>query len=499
MSRSFEQAVAALHARGPGRMVPDLDRITLLASLLADPQHAYPVVHVTGTNGKSSVTRMVAALASASGLTAGTYTSPHLQTVRERLSVAGRRISEPEFAELFDEVEQLAQLVDAQGEDDVTFFELLTAMAFAWFADVPVDLGVFEVGMGGTWDATNVVEATVAVLTPIDVDHSELGDTPEQVAGEKVGIIKPGCDVVLGEQTREVMRVVRRRAEEVGATVHAFDDDHGVEDRRIAVGGQVVDLRVGERVVRDVMLPLFGAHQADNAAVALAAYAALRGPSFADVDDDLIRAGFGAVRVPGRLEVVAKEPTVVIDGAHNPHGARATAKSLDEAFGFRNLVLVASCLDDKDVEGIVAAFRGHAQHVVVASVDSPRAASLQRMVAAAEAAFADAGIVVESADSVAEAIEMATGVAGRGDGVLVTGSLHTVGAARDVFLPVTDTGERPIIEDEDLDPQDDERFAEAIDEMIARVDEERGRARGGAPEALDLDLDGSDGSEASAD
>lgn len=478
---TYDEALAILDERGPGRMVPDLERIRLLTELLAEPQHNFPSIHVTGTNGKSSVVRMVSALAAASGLTAGTYTSPHLQTVRERFSVAGRRISEPEFAELVDEVEPYAQVVDAKaaelpgGEagDRVTYFELTTAMAFAWFADVPVDLAVVEVGMGGRWDATNVLRTAVAVLTPIDVDHRELGDDPVAIAREKSGIIHPGCDVVLGAQAPEVLDVIRARAVEVDAPVRELGRDHGVVNRRVAVGGQVVDLRVGDRVVTDILLPLYGAHQADNAAVALAAWAAMRGPSFADIDDDLIRAGFAATTVPGRLEVVAKDPTVVLDGAHNPHGARATAAALDESFGFRNLVVVLSCLDDKDVEGIVGAFVGHAQHVVVTQVRSPRAASLARMIEAARAAFADTSVIVESASRVEEAVEMAVGVAGRGDGVLVTGSLHTVGEARDVFLPVTDHGERPLVEDEDLDPQDDERFLEAIDEMIERVDEER--------------------------
>ncbi len=492
---TYEEALATLDQRGPGRMVPDLERITTLSGLLADPQHAYPVIHVTGTNGKSSVTRMVAAIAAATGLTAGTYTSPHLQTVRERLSVAGRRISEPEFAELLYEVNQLADLVDAQGEDDVTYFEMLTAMAFAWFADVPVDLGVVEVGMGGTWDATNVVDASVAVITPIDVDHSQLGDTPAEVAGEKAGIIKAGADVVLGLQTPEVLEIIRARAAEVGATVKVFGIDHDVEDRRVAVGGQLVNLRIGERVFTDILLPMFGEHQADNACVALAAYAALRGPSFEDVDEDYVRAGFGAVRVPGRLEVVKKEPTVVIDGAHNPHGAAAAARALDESFGFRNLVLVIACLADKDVDGIVGAFRGHAQHVVVTQADSPRAASVDDMLAAARKAFDGTPIIIEAAPDVATAVEMAIGIAGRGDGVLVTGSLHTVGAARDQFFPVTDLGERPIIEDDDLDPQDDDAFSDAINAMIDRVDDARGKARDAATEALglpDAAVEGSD-------
>ena len=479
----FDAALAALQARGPGRMVPDLDRITRLAAMLGDPQEAYPSIHVTGTNGKTSVTRMVATLLSAAGVSAGAYTSPHLQSVRERFTVAGRWIGEQAFAEVVEQVNPIAGLVDHEtvvegGDaelDRVTYFELLTACAYWWFADKPVDVGVFEVGMGGTWDATNLVRGEVAVLTPIDVDHSELGSTPAEVAGEKGGIIKPGARVVVGPQADDVLAVLQGRAAEVGAEVRAWGRDHGVVDRRVALGGQYLSLRVGNRTIDEVMLPVFGAHQADNAALALAVVAAFLGESFDNMDDDLVRQGFAAVTSPGRLEIVHRDPTVILDGAHNPHGAQTAASAVADSFDFRSLVLVVGCLDDKDVEGILRAWADVANHVVVTRAPTPRGASIERMQRAAVQVWEGTGVVVEVAEDVLDAVSLATGVAGEGDGVLVTGSLYAVGAARDRYLPVLDAGDDIAPDPEDRSEEEEEReFQRALDEMIDRLDDEEG-------------------------
>ena len=479
----FDTALARLRARGPGRMVPDLDRITRLAEMLGDPQTAYPSIHVTGTNGKTSVTRMAATLLSAAGVSAGTYTSPHLQSVRERFTVAGRWIGEQALADVIEQVDPIAGLVDHEtvvegGDaelDRVTYFELLTACAYWWFADKPVDVGVFEVGMGGTWDATNLVRGEVAVLTPIDVDHRELGPTAVDVAREKAGIVKAGSRVVLGRQERDVEHVIRQRADEVGAVVHAWGDHHEVVDRRVAVGGQYLTVRVGDRTIEDLVLPLFGSHQADNAVVALAAVASFLGAAFDNLDDDLIRQGFLAVTSPGRLEIVHRDPTVILDGAHNPHGARTAAEALATSFDFRSLVVVIACLEDKDVEGIVRAHADVANHVVVTRAPTERSASLERMQQAAVAVFEGTGVVVEVAEDVPTALELATGVAGEGDGVLVTGSLYTVGAARDVYLPVTDTGDEIVEEPAEMtEAEEDAEFQRALDEMIDRLDDEGG-------------------------
>ncbi len=444
-------------------MVPDLSRITALADLLGEPQLAYPTVHVTGTNGKGSVVRMVGALCSAAGLSAGTYTSPHLQTVRERLTLAGRHISPTRFAEVHDEVAALADLLDTRlrerdGEDadQVTYFEMLTAMAFAWFADAPVDVGIFEVGMGGRWDATNVIRGDVAVLNDIDVDHSELGSTPAEVAGEKVGIIKPGSRVVSSAQAPEVARIIDHAVREADATLWRLGEELEVVDQRVAVGGQLLALRVGDRVVDEILLPLYGEHQGRNAALALGAFAALTGEAFAQMDDEVVRHGLGAVAVPGRLEVVHREPTVVLDGAHNPHGAAAAARALADSFSFDELILVVACLDDKDVGGILAELREVASHVIATHVDSPRAASLQRMHDAAVETWEGTGTAVEAIPTLAEALQVAASMAGEGDGILVAGSLHTVGEARERYLPLDEL--EGLGEDDEvvLEPEDED-------------------------------------------
>ena len=434
----FSEALEGLRRRIPASIgEPDLDRMRAVAELLGDPQTSYPAIQITGTNGKTSTARMIAALLGTSGISAGLYTSPHLQSVRERLSVAGMPITEQEFADAYEGLEPLLELADQRRGDRVTYFEVLTAMAYWWFADKPVDVGVFEVGMGGRWDATNLVRGEVAVLSAIDVDHSELGDTPEEVAGEKSGIIKPGATVVCAAQTPGVLAVIEERVAEVGATLWLEGREFAVKDRRLGVGGQGVTLDVGERRI-EVFLPVFGAHQAGNAALALAAYAAFLGEAFDNVDDDLVRQGFGAVETPGRLEVVHREPTVLLDGAHNPHGARTSAAAIAEAFSFRNLVVVLAVLSDKDVEGIVDAFTDVANHVVVTRAPSPRSTPVARLAAIAEERWAGTGVIVETATGIDEALDKATGVAGEGDGVLVTGSLYAVGAARDRYLPLED-------------------------------------------------------------
>ena len=469
---AYGRALDALTARGPGRMVPDLTRITELTSLLGDPQRAYRSVHVTGTNGKGSTVRITSALLEAIGLRTGTYVSPHLQDVRERIMVGLRPISPEVFAEVHAEVDALARLMDdravEQHGDDahpVTFFELMTAMAFAHLADEAVDVGVIEVGLGGRWDATNVMDADVAVIGEVDLDHSMLGDTPEQVAGEKVGIIKPGSHVVSAAQTPGVTAIVDRAAADVDAIPVVVGRDLMLVGREAIAGGQRVTVDVRGRRIDDLLLPLRGEHQARNLLLALGAVEGLLGPSFAAVDDDVLRAGVAAVRVPGRLEVVREDPTVVVDAAHNPHAARALATALGESFRFRDVILVIGCLDDKDVEGIVGALGAVASHVVVTAPPSERAASMDRMLAAAEAVFGPRGVHVEVAEDVAHALDLAMSITGPADAVVVTGSITTVGAAREHLQPAevmraeaageTDSGLRTLLVGLDGDIEDD--------------------------------------------
>lgn len=435
---SYEHALRDLESRVPTRMVPDLSRITALARLLGDPQRTYPTVHVTGTNGKTSVSRMLGALFGALGIQAGTYTSPHLQTVRERLRVADEMMTTEQFAAVYHDITPLADLVDverAPGAERVTYFEMLTSMAYWWFADHPVEVGVFEVGMGGTWDATNLVRGEVAVLTSIDVDHPELGASPAETAVEKTGIIKPGATVVSAAQPPDVLDVIRAAVERHEGALLVGGDHFGVDERRIAVGGQVLTLRSPSRRYAEVFLPLHGRHQAENAAVALGALHAFLG-DLDKIADDVVQEAFAAVEAPGRLEVVHRAPTVLLDGAHNPAGAHRAAEAIEEAFAFRDLILIVGCLGDKDVLGILGAFRDLASHVVVTRAPSTRSATVDDMEAAARSVWAGTSVAVERTGTVAEALDKATGVTAPSDGVLVTGSLYTVGAARDVHAPL---------------------------------------------------------------
>lgn len=427
----YAEAVAALFARQPARMVPDLTRITTLLELLGRPEQTYPSVQLTGTNGKTSTTAMVTSLLSALGLTVGTYTSPHLQDVRERIRVAGRPIARAELVARLDELAPFLAEVDARHPERLTFFEVLTATALMHFADAPVDAGVVEVGMGGTWDATNLVRGEVGVIGPITLDHPQLGVTTEQVAREKVGIVKDGALVVSEAQEGPVARIVAAAAEAHGAQLVVADRDFAVGERWPAVGGQQVTLRGVTTTVDDLHLPLYGAHQAHNAALALVAVEAFFG--FAGgLDVDTIRAGFAAVRAPGRLELVARASgaPVLLDGAHNPAGMAALAETLAAGeFAFRNRVVVLGILGDKDVAAMVEAILPVAHHVVVTQPPSSRAAQAEDVAKLARVASAGRASV-EVAEDVPRALELASGLAADADVVVVTGSLYTVGAAR---------------------------------------------------------------------
>jgi dihydrofolate synthase/folylpolyglutamate synthase len=423
-----------LEARFPTRMVPDLDRITELLDLLGSPQRAYPSIHITGTNGKTTTARMIDALLREFGIRTGRYTSPHLQSVTERISLDGLPLDPERFAAVYDEVALLAEIVDGRHPDRVTFFELLTAMAFAAFADAPVDVAVVEVGLGGRWDATNVVQAPVAVVTSVGLDHvGILGSTVGEIAAEKAGIIHPGAVVVSAGQAPEAAEVLTARVAEVGARLAREGLDFGVRSRSIAVGGQSLDLAGLGGDYDDVFLPLFGAHQATNAACALAAVEAFfgagdRGP----LDIEVVRAAFAGVQSPGRLEVVRRSPTVLLDGAHNPAGAAALAAAVTEAFTFDRLVGVLAVLSDKDVEGLLEQLEPVLTDVVVTTNSSPRALSADALGDVAVEVFGDArvSVVPRLDDAIEMAVTLAEADASYGGGVLVTGSIVTIGEAR---------------------------------------------------------------------
>ncbi len=407
---------------------PTLERIGVLLAAMGDPERAYPVVHVTGTNGKGSTTRLCSALLGAQGLSVGTYTSPHLEQLNERIAHGGAPIGD---AELEEELTALAALERFLLESQrlsvpPTWFELVTATAFRWFADVAVDVAVVEVGLGGRWDATNVAGAAVAVVTNVELDHVQvLGSTRAAIAKEKAGIIKPGSVALVGERDPEIAAIFADEAGSVGAgEVWQRGREFDCATSRPAVGGRVLDLRTPGGSYEEIYLPLFGAHQGDNAAAALAAAEALLGRP---LSPDLVAQAFERAVVPGRLEVVGRHPLLLLDGAHNPAGASALAAALADDFAAApRVVAVVGCLKGREPGALLAELAGRLDLVVACSPASPRA------MAAADVADAARllGLHAEVVEAVPDALTRALELAGDDDLVLVTGSLYVVGAAR---------------------------------------------------------------------
>jgi dihydrofolate synthase / folylpolyglutamate synthase len=437
LAETFAEVEDALLSRWPEtRLEPSLDRIRAFTELLGEPQRAYPVIHLTGTNGKTSTSRMIDALLGALDLRTGRFTSPHVERMSERISIDGEPLSDDAFVRAFNDVAPYTHLVDAAEAHPLSFFETIVGMAYAAFADAPVEVAVVEVGMGGSWDATNVADAAVAVVLPVAVDHSRyLGETPGAIAGEKAGIIKPGSVAVIAEQPPEAATVVLDRAAEVGARVVTEGQEFGVESRVPAVGGQLVSLQGLRARYDDLFLPLYGTHQAQNAAVALAAVESFTGGGA--LDADLVRTAFAEVTSPARLEVIRRSPTIVLDAAHNPHGAEATAAALEDSFTFSPLIGVMGVMVDKDAEGLLAAFEPHLAHLVCTQNSTHRAMPADALAAVAREIYGDHRVTV--APRLADAIDQAATLAeagavfggGVGSGaVLVTGSVVTAGEAR---------------------------------------------------------------------
>lgn len=420
------------------KLEPSLDRIEALMDILGQPQRSFPSIHITGTNGKTSTARMIEQLLNTFELRTGRYTSPHVESVTERISLDGAPISPERFVEVYRDIEPYVQMVDAQQPVAMSFFEVLTGMAYAAFADAPVDVGVIEVGMGGSWDATNVIDAAVSVITPISLDHTDkLGETTGEIAVEKSGIIKSGAVAVVAQQQLDAAQSILKRAVEVDATVAREGMEFGVIHREIAIGGQLVTLRgLGGEDYEDVFIPLHGAHQAQNAALALAAVEAFFGVGGArggQLDADKVRQAFAGVASPGRLEVVRRSPTIVLDAAHNPNGAHATVAAIGESFGFTRLVGVIGTSGDKDVAGLLEAFEPILAEVVITQNSTHRAMDADALAALAVEVFGEDRVQVEPRldDAIAAAVTLAEeeGDLG-GAGVLVTGSVITVGEAR---------------------------------------------------------------------
>ncbi len=487
LQEQFEEVERELLERWPeSKMDPTLVRMRALVELLGDPQRAYPVIHITGTNGKTSTARMAETLLRELNLRTGRFTSPHLESMNERVSLDGAPIPIRRFVEVYEDLRPYLDIVDGSQELPLSFFEVITGMAFAAFADAPVDVAVLEVGLGGTWDCTNVADGQVAVITPIDVDHAHiLGDSPARIASEKAGIIKENALVVMAQQPIEAAEVLLRRASEVNATVAREGLEYGVLDRQQAVGGQLLTLRGLAGEYDDVYLPLYGAHMAHNAATALAAVEAFLGAGRggASLDIDVVREAFAKVTSPGRLEVVRRGPTVIVDATHNPAGARATAQALAEDFTFDHLVGVVGVMRDKDVAGILEVLEPVLNEVVVTQNTTERALPASQLAELAAEVFGPER--VHEARRLDDAVDLALGLAeaaipagtSSGAGVIVTGSVVTAGQAR--TLLVRDRAERvedrhtfEDVEFEDAEKEDfDDRDLDLFGERGGRRDE----------------------------
>ena len=423
---------------GEGRMHPTKQRIEALVDLLGQPQRGYRSIHLTGTNGKTSTARMVDELLRGLGLRTGRFTSPHLSRITERIVVDGEPVSARTFVDAYRELVPYLDLVDGRFDIKLSFFEVMVALAYSIFADAPVDVATVEVGLGGEWDATNVIDADVAVVTPIDLDHTQvLGNSVGQIAHEKAGIIKANSTVIIAAQPEAAAAELLRRAVEVDATVAREGLEFGVLDRRVAVGGQNVTLQGLGGEYGEIFLPLHGAYQAQNAAIALAAVEAFLGAGRASgpLDIATVRDVFASVRSPGRLEAVRAAPSVLVDAAHNPHGMAATVAAIGEAFDFRRLIGVFGILVDKDARAMLDVLEPVLDEVVITQNGSLRAAPADTVAAVAVEVFGPDRVTVEP--RLDDAIETAVRLAEETDdgilsgaGVLVTGSVITAGEAR---------------------------------------------------------------------
>ncbi|MEO9221567.1 MAG: Mur ligase family protein [Mycobacteriaceae bacterium] len=441
---ALSEVEAELNQRWPETQIdPTLVRMTDLMDILGQPQRSYPAIHIAGTNGKTSVSRMIDALLTRLQLRTGRMTSPHLQIVTERISVDNAPISAERYVETFTDIAPFVRMVDerstATGGPVMSKFEVLTAMGFAAFADAPVDVAVVEVGLGGTWDSTNIIDGQVAVITPIAIDHTDyLGTDIAGIAAAKAGIIKADSVAILAEQGPEVTEVVLRRAVEVDAAVAREGAEFAVLGRQVAVGGQQLQLQGLGGIYDDIFLPLHGEHQAHNAVLALAAVEAFFGAGIdRQLDVDAVREAFATVTSPGRLERVRTAPTVFVDAAHNPHGATALAAALSAEFDFRKLVGVVAVMADKDAAGLIAALEPVFDEVVITANSSPRAMDVEDLAGHAVARFGPERVVVSPGltDALETAIAMAEDVGEPGEsisgaGVVVTGSVVTAGDAR---------------------------------------------------------------------
>ncbi len=448
-----------LTSRNPENLIdPTLERIRAACELLGDPHRAYTVVHVAGTNGKTTTSRMIETLLREFGLRTGLMTSPHLHDERERIRLNGEPVEIERFIEAYDEIAPYLAVIDER-MGQLSYFEALTVLGFAVFADAPVDVAVIEVGLGGEFDASNIVDPVVTVITPIGLDHQQyLGNDLASVARAKAGILKPDAVPVLARQELAAAEVIAARCSELSLPMVREGVEFGILERSIAVGGQLLTVQGMAGVYSDIMLPLHGEHQASNAAVALTAVEAFFGAGLmrargidrdSDVSDawvaiedaslldlETVRAGFLNVTSPGRFEVVRRSPTVIVDAAHNPHGAKALVATLTTEFDFRYVVGVVAILADKDARGVLEVLEPAFDEVVVTRNSSPRANDVADLAALAVEVFGEERVhsrstLAAAADLATELVDAASGEGGVG--VVITGSVVTAAEARALY------------------------------------------------------------------
>jgi dihydrofolate synthase/folylpolyglutamate synthase len=423
----------ALLARWPEtRIAPTLERISALMDILGSPQLTYPTIHIAGTNGKTSTSRMIDSLLFATGMRTGRFTSPHLESYLERIAINGQSIDPKEIIFAYNDIAAYLDLMDEKFDNPISFFEAITALAFVAFAEHPIDVGVIEVGMGGTWDATNVIDADVSVVMPIDYDHMEyLGNTLSEIASTKAGVIKEGGFVVLAEQQPEAAVELLRRAAEVGAEIAREGIEYELLSRAVAIGGQLISVKGINDTYEDIFIPLHGKHQALNAASALVAVEAFFGDQPLDIES--VRAGFAAVTSPGRCEIVHRDPTVILDAAHNPHGARALAETLESEFTFDEVIGVVAIFGDKDAAGVLKELEPILNSVIVTQSSSPRAMPVEELEKVAASIFGNDRVfpVASLGAALDRAVEKAKRpLTDESVGVVVAGSVVTVGESR---------------------------------------------------------------------
>ena len=435
LGERVQEIYRSIVARAPEHDIdPTLDRVKLALDILGDPQNSYPSIHITGTNGKTSTSRMIDSLLTAFGMKTGRFTSPHLLDVRERISLEGHPITREGFVRAWEDIAPYVGMVDERSQEEggprLSFFEVFTIMAYAAFADYPVDAAVVEVGMGGRWDATNVIDASVAVITPIALDHTKwLGSTIEEIAREKAGIIKPGQVVVIMQQEEAVLDILLEQARSVDAIARVEGRDFEVVDRQMGVGGQMVTIRTPSAIYEDVFVPLFGQYQAHNAAAALVAVEAFMGGR--GLDGRIVEQGLMNASSPGRMQVVRHSPTIIVDAAHNPAGAATLREAVESSFAFARIAGVYSAMGDKDVEGVLSEVEPFVDHLVVTQMPGERAADLARLEEIAGEVFGPDRVDVR--ESLADAVDRAAEIAEAGaqpadrSGVLVFGSVMLAG------------------------------------------------------------------------